>query len=128
MRILIPDFTVLDAYIDFLPGCPQPSVYHFGGVVVNFNACSRGHRDHGDQNICLVLSAHEGTGAELVMEEPGLVVRTYTGDSLVFQSCRITHFNLHYTGKRASIVFHSDRDGSAWAKDRNGWGNKTYFY
>ncbi|KAF9001417.1 hypothetical protein BDZ89DRAFT_1081836 [Hymenopellis radicata] len=118
MRILIPDFTVLDAYIDFLPGCPQPSVYHFGGVVVNFNACSRGHRDHGDQNICLVLSAHEA----------GLVVRTYTGDSLVFQSCRITHFNLHYTGKRASIVFHSDRDGSAWAKDRNGWGNKTYFY
>ncbi|KAF9033980.1 hypothetical protein BDZ89DRAFT_899128, partial [Hymenopellis radicata] len=70
----LPDFTILDAYIDCLPGGSQPAVYPLGGVVLNFNVCTRGHRDHGDQNICLVLTAHEGTGGELVMVEPGVVV------------------------------------------------------
>jgi hypothetical protein len=55
------------------------------------------------------------------LHELGLVIKLEAGDVLVFPSCNITHFNLHFTGKRGSLVLHSDRQGGRWVKDCNGW-------
>jgi len=45
------------------------------------------------------------------------------GDILVFPSSHITHFNTHFTGRRMTIVLHSDGiGGDSWLKDSHGWG------
>ena len=41
-----------------------------------------------------------------------------TGEVVIFKSAEINHFNLHYNGKRASLVFHTDRAARSWAKDK----------
>lgn len=48
------------------------------------------------------------------------------GDAVIFASAAISHFNLHYKGYRASMVFHSDRRGLDWVKDRNGWADNNF--
>lgn len=60
------------------------------------------------------------------MMEPGLVLGLRNGDVVVFPSCDITHYNLHYRGRRASLVFQSDKWLSGWLKDGNGWDRNTY--
>lgn len=47
-------------------------------------------------------------------------------DTLIFTSHQISHFNLHYIGKKASLVLHSDRDSNAWVRDWNGWGDNIF--
>jgi hypothetical protein len=49
--------------------------------------------------------------------EPGVVLKMKTGDVIIFKSSEIIHFNLHYSGKRASLVFHTDRGARSWAKE-----------
>ncbi|KIY61466.1 hypothetical protein CYLTODRAFT_315268, partial [Cylindrobasidium torrendii FP15055 ss-10] len=115
------DFKVLSAYYDVLPGQASPPLYPFAGYVVNFNIVTRAHRDHHDEGFCLVLALQDGKGGDLVLQEPGIVVRMRSGDCLLFRSANITHFNLHFTGTRMSIVFHSDRDGRSWVRNRNNW-------
>ncbi|GBE83018.1 hypothetical protein SCP_0500610 [Sparassis crispa] len=39
---------------------------------------------------------------------------------------KLTHFNLHYRGERASLVLHSDRDSEDWDKDQKGWQHSTF--
>ena len=63
-----------------------------------------------------------------MLDELGLVIRLHSGHPLLFRSCDITHFNMPFTGKRISLVFHSDQEGDAWAMDRNGWASKSYFW
>ena len=57
----------------------------------------------------------------MVFVEPGLVVQVQPWDVLGFPSADVTHLNLHFKGRRVSVVFHSDRDGTGWVTDRNGW-------
>ncbi len=45
---------------------------------------------------------------------------------MVFASSAISHFNLHYVGKRASVVLHSDKSGMDWVADRNGWAHNIF--
>lgn len=85
------------------------------------NVTTRIHRDRGDQDICLILVLSDCKGGDLCLMEPGLVLQLDHGDIVIFPSADISHFNLHYQGKRASVVFHSDRAGANWVKDRNGW-------
>jgi hypothetical protein len=59
------------------------------------------------------------------MKEPGIVVELLQGDFIIFQSARVTHFNTHYQGKRASMVLHTDKEIQCWARNRNGWGDNT---
>jgi len=61
------------------------------------------------------------------MMEPGLVLRLRSGDAVAFPSHKVTHFNLNFKGKRASLVFHSDKAGLAWCEDGNGWKGNKYF-
>lgn len=96
--------------------------FPFIGLVININASSRTHRDGMDHNFCLVLPIGSFTGGALVMLETGLVLHIRQGDIAVFRSGDITHFNLVYQGRRASIVLHSDKKMMNWLRDRNGWG------
>ena len=56
----------------------------------------------------------------------GVVVELSNGDFIIFDSVKITHFNLHFTGKRASLVLHSDADGRYWEESRNQWQDSQY--
>lgn len=109
--------------MEILPGNAASGVSPFSSLVLNINVSTRGHRDYGDLNICFVIPIGDFEGAELVMVEPGLEIRAHQGDCIAFQSAKITHLNMHYKGKRASIVLHTDRDMGSWQKDRNGWAN-----
>jgi hypothetical protein len=96
--------------------------FPFIAIVININASSRMHRDKKDHNFCLVMAIGSFTGGALAMLETGLVLPIRQGDIAVFRSGDITHFNLVYEGKRASIVLHSDKMMTNWLRDQNGWG------
>ena len=112
--------------MEILPCSDVSPVYPFGGFVININVTTRIHRDHGDHDICLVLTISDCTGGELCLFEPGIVLGLRTGDAVVFSSAAISHFNLHYKGIRASIVLHSDKRGMDWVADRNGWAHNVF--
>lgn len=105
-------------YADVLSFTP---VHPFSGFVVNFNVVTMAHWDAQDLTACaiIVLGAHEGN--ELCLHKPGLVFSLQEGDLIVFFSGRITHFNLHFKGLRASLVLHSNRVGKEWAENQMGW-------
>lgn len=92
------------------------------GYVLNINVTTKIHRDPNDKDICLVIViTSDCEGGELCLLEPGLVLALRNGDIIVFPSCKISHFNLHYKGRRASLVLQSDKWLSGWLKDGNGW-------
>lgn len=111
----------LDGYARILP-CHNTSLSSpFLGLVININVVTAAHRDSKDDSVCLVLAIGDFEGGELVLYEPGLVIPLRNGDFVVFPSSEITHFNLHYKGRRASVVLHTDREMVKWREDRNGW-------
>lgn len=92
--------------------------------MININACCKAHRDRQDLQFCLIIPVGTFAGGDLVLMETGLVLGLSQGDIVIFRSCDITHLNLHYQGKRASIVLHSDKAMGRWAtEDYNGWKN-----
>ncbi|THH06933.1 hypothetical protein EW146_g9465 [Bondarzewia mesenterica] len=86
------EYEILRMEADVLPGNNRSAVYPFLGLVINLNVTTRAHRDAKDKDFCLVLPI---------------------GDT--------THFNLHYKGRRASLVLQTDREMRHWREDRNGW-------
>ncbi|PPQ79776.1 hypothetical protein CVT26_012365 [Gymnopilus dilepis] len=119
---LIPDtFRVISHFVDVLPANEPSPVYPFSGFVLNINVTTRIHRDWGDQDVCLLLIIRDCQGGELVLVEPGLVLDLAHGDMVLFTSSRISHLNMHFVGKRASLVFHSDKASAGWIRDRNGF-------
>jgi hypothetical protein len=126
-RLLPEEFEILDAYIQVLPGKDYPSFAPFLSVAININVATKAHRDVMDKRICLVLALTDAVGGGLVLHEPGIVVDMDNGDMIIFKSSKITHFNLHYIGLRASIVLHSDKGFDRWVEDRNNWQNNHYF-
>ena len=42
--------------------------------------------------------------------EPGVVLDLHIGNLMIFPSTKISYFNLHFAGKRASIVFYTDKE------------------
>jgi hypothetical protein len=127
LQQLLPDnYEILSQFVDVLP-CEEPSpVYPFAGFVINLNVATRVHRDYMDDDICVVISISDGVGGELCLMELGLVVELRCGDAIIFKSSQLTHFNMHYIGRRASLVFHSDKRAERWAKDRNGWKHNIF--
>ncbi|KAJ7201927.1 hypothetical protein C8J57DRAFT_1543611 [Mycena rebaudengoi] len=112
----------LDFYISFLPGNRQCPYAPFGGVVINMGGCSEAHADELDlENHCVVMPFTKNcVGGALALHEVGLILDLHSGDMVVFLSARITHYNLHFKGKRASLVFQSDSSLKKWA-NANGW-------
>jgi hypothetical protein len=94
---------------------------------VNINVITKAHRDQKDLRWCLVIALGEGEGGELCLYEAGIVVALRTGDFILFPSGKLTHFNLHFKGKRASLVFHTDEAGDSWSISRNGWASNKFF-
>ncbi len=77
-----------------------------------------------------VSSSHLGEweGGKLCLYEAGHVWRLKPWDIIIFCSGRITHFNLHFSGLRVSLILHSDNHGDSWASgmddtafEYNGW-------
>ncbi len=125
-QLLPNNYQILGQFVDVLP-CEEPSpVYPFAGFVINLNVATRVHRDYKDNNICVVISMSDGVGGELCLLELGLVVEMRSGDAIIFKSSQLTHFNMHYRGQRASLVFHSDKMAAKWVEDRNGWQHNIF--
>ena len=126
-KILQEEFNLLEAYVQILPGNNSPTYSPFLSISINFNVATKGHRDSMDKAVCLVLAITNARGGDLVLHEPGIVVDLKNGDIIIFKSSKITHFNLHFTGIRASIVLHSDKEFDRWVENRNNWQSNHFF-
>jgi hypothetical protein len=120
-KYLPEEYDQLRVSCKILPLNHRLATYPFAGFVLNIQVCTDGHIDEKDDTICVVIPFGEHTGGQLVLHEMGLVLDLQEGDVLIFPSYRLTHFNLHFSGVRGSIVMHSDRDIKSWTVDRNGW-------
>ncbi|TFK78851.1 hypothetical protein K466DRAFT_465040, partial [Polyporus arcularius HHB13444] len=83
-------------FAEELPGQERSPSYPFSGFVLNLNACTKVHRDAKDLHACLVMAFGKYWGGELGLVEPGLLVDLQAGDMVVFQSQKVSHFNLLY--------------------------------
>ena len=63
----------------------------------------------------------------LVLKEQGLVLELWNGDWAVFRSSESTHFNLDYTGRRATFVMQTDVEFDKWIEGHNGWNHSNFF-
>ena len=123
------EYRHLEAIASILPDGNTSPVHPFVGLVINLNAVTRAHRDSKDDTMCLVLALSDFEGGDLCLYEPGLVVPLRPGHFIIFPSARITHFNIHYSGCRASIVLHTDGEIDKWTHgQRNGWEDNVYFH
>jgi hypothetical protein len=122
-------YSHIEMNVEYLPGKTFSPFHPFTGFVINFNVMTTAHRDGMDSAGCvvMVIGSEDLVGGELVLFEPGIVLELRNGDIVAFQSKKITHFNLHYVGKRASFVLHSDVTGEGFKKDGNGWNKNDYF-
>jgi hypothetical protein len=118
---------IIGGSADMLPGNSSSMVHPFLGFVVNMNVITRAHRDAKDQGYCLIIPLGSFTNGKLCLYEPGFVIPLQNGDVVIFPSREITHFNLHYLGERASLVFHTDREMKQYEENSNHWGDNQYF-
>jgi predicted 2-oxoglutarate/Fe(II)-dependent dioxygenase YbiX len=88
---------------------------------VNLCACTPAHRDKGDLRLCVVMPFGDFEGGELVLYESRLVIAAKAGDIIIFPSCSVTHFNLHFVGERGSLVLHTHRAAEHWIETFNDW-------
>ena len=127
-EVLPEEYRVISLFADVLPAGGTCPAYPFGGFVINFNVSTRIHRDGEDLRFCVVLVLTDGCeGGDLCFLELGLRLGLRHGDIVVFRSDILSHFNLHFKGKRVSLVLHTDKAGMEWVKDRNGWEKSTFF-
>ncbi|THU94360.1 hypothetical protein K435DRAFT_860635 [Dendrothele bispora CBS 962.96] len=112
--------------VDIFPSNATTPFHPFSSFVVNVNVKTKGHRDSGDQSACMVVVVGEHEGGELCLFESRLVLETAHSDLIVFDSRKLTHFNLSFKGYRGSLVFHSDRRGERYQRDGNGWDLNNY--
>ncbi|THV01848.1 hypothetical protein K435DRAFT_654520 [Dendrothele bispora CBS 962.96] len=119
-------FSDIELEVDIFPLQDTNPVRPFSSFVLNLNVMTQPHRDWGDKNGCIVLVLGEHLGGGIVFHEARVVVETSHADSVTFQSGRLTHYNLSYSGVRASVVIHSDKAGSEYQKNGNGWDDNQY--
>lgn len=65
-------------------------------------------------------------GGDLCFLETGIRLELKNGDMVIFPSAKISHFNMHFKGERASLVFHSDGSGDNWLENRNHWDHSIF--
>ncbi|TFK16648.1 hypothetical protein FA15DRAFT_711544 [Coprinopsis marcescibilis] len=123
-------------YLSTVPGQPVVSVFPLPCVAINHNGLCLPHKDSGDSGTAGVVAFLEETPGvlnnpersrgELVIDAAGLVLRLGDGYPVFFPACELVHYNLHYSGRRLSFVFHSDSSAKVWTKDYNGLKNNHY--
>lgn len=129
LRQFFPDiYQEIQVYADALPNHEFSPAHPFTGFVININVSTLGHRDRKDLEACMVLDIGEHEDGDLVLYEPGIVLPLRNGDVVLFFSDRLTHFNLKFIGKRASLVLHSDVSGLEWVKNCNGWEGNLHLF
>jgi hypothetical protein len=119
----------LEEYADTVPANERLPAHPFTGIVLNLNATTVLHRDDKDaEDLCMVVVISDCTGGGLGFTELGIVVEMENGDSSLFRSSKLTHFNEHYQGWRASLVLHTDGSFGSWTHgNRNNWGSNKHF-
>ncbi|KAI0734082.1 hypothetical protein C8Q72DRAFT_810169 [Fomitopsis betulina] len=104
-------------------------MHPFLSPVINLNIVTLAHRDHQDKSMCIVLVVGDYEGGELCLYEPGLVLPLSNGDFAAFSSSCVTHYNLHFTGQRTSIVLHTDKEINKWMNSgHNSWETNQHFH
>ena len=127
LREKLPDqYNTIRLFAEVLPGKEASPAFPFSGFAVNINVVTRAHRDVKDETLCVVLVVGSFDGGELVLWELGLVLELQNGHAVAFPSMEITHFNLHFKGKRASLVLHTNTSGTNYHKVRNDWYSNSY--
>ena len=121
------DYEVLAEITDSLPGNAISEVMPFVSVVLNLNVRTEAHRDKWDKNLCLILCTGDFSGGALVLKEQGLVLELQNSNFAIFKSSESTHFNLNYTGRRASFVMQTDMEFEKWVEGQNDWGHSDFF-
>lgn len=100
----------------------------FTSLVINVNVTTLVHGDRDDVGGSVTITVGNHKGGEIVLHEAKLVIETLNGDYVVFRSNWYSHFNLHYKGKRASIVIHGDKQSVAYQQNNcGGWANNDFF-
>ncbi|KAJ7866927.1 hypothetical protein B0H14DRAFT_3591661 [Mycena olivaceomarginata] len=123
-QYLPEDTAELSIYCESLPLHTSLLCHPFSGFVINLQACTWAHRDGFDKGLCVVAPFATFEGGQLCPYEAGLSFNLrmgQSGDVLVFPSCDITHFNLHFSEQRGTLVLHSDKQGDTRAEDAHGW-------
>jgi len=124
---LSDDNELLAQVTDSLPGGVISEVMPFILVVLNLNVRTEAHRDKWDKNLCLVLCVGNFSGGSLMLKEQGLVFELQNGYFAIFRSSESTHFNLNYTGRRATFVMQTDIEFDKWVEGKNNWGHSNFF-
>ncbi|PPQ97260.1 hypothetical protein CVT26_000652 [Gymnopilus dilepis] len=121
------EFEIISGYADVLPADGFSPVYPFSGFVLNLNVCTKMHRDARDLRLCVVMALSDANckGGDICFKEPGIRLQMRCGDVVVFPSSQLTHFNRHFKGERASLVFHTDSNGQVWVESFNHWGGSA---
>jgi hypothetical protein len=127
-EILPKEYEIIKLFADVLPADAASPAFPFSGFVINFNVSTKIHRDGKDLDFCvvLVISSSDCEGGDTCFLEAGIRLGLRNGDFLVFPSTVLSHFNLHFKGQRASVVWHTDSAGTEWVKKRNGWSSSSY--
>lgn len=126
--MLPDDHAVIGQFADVLPAGGFSPAYPFSGFVINFNVCTKIHRDMNDKTLCIVMaiSSNDCEGGDICFLETGIRLQLLSGDMVIFPSNKISHFNLDFKGERASLVLHSDVTGDNWVVNRNNWAHSIF--
>ena len=106
--------------VEKIPLGQRAEAHPFCGYVVNINCVTRVHRDWLDMKFCVCFALGDWEGGQLVIDELGLVFDLKPGHVLLFDSTRLTHFNLHYMGLRISVVLNTDKEMERCGNDEEG--------
>ena len=120
------DFSELNAVAEYLPLDANSACTPFTGMVCNINACSNGHADKGDLNLCVVVPFGYWDDGELVLYQLGVAVKLQPLDIIIFDSKEMIHFNMPYKGLRGSLVMNTDKTLQGYRTDLNGWKDKNF--
>lgn len=113
---------MLSVYTAHLPDGFTSPCEPFINLIVNFNVATTAHRDQMDKTYCLILPIGDFEGGEVCLYEAGMVIRLRPGDYFLFRSQDNTHFNMHFKGKRATLVMSTDKALDGWVGEKkNGW-------
>ncbi|KAJ6544865.1 hypothetical protein DFH09DRAFT_841075, partial [Mycena vulgaris] len=90
------DYKQLSIWCDALPLASDSPAAPFRGFVINLNTCTWAYHDKGDKHLYLVVPFGNCKGGQFCLYETGLPWDLRLGDVLVFHSCNLIHFNLHF--------------------------------
>ena len=105
-----------------LPCVTQNPFHPHTTLAVNLDAETYLHTDDMDLISCIVSPWGDFIGGELVFPGLKLIISLTPFTFCDFPSHFLEHMNLEYSGKRGSLVFHTDRTSKNYHANYNDWG------